>query len=742
MQGKTRQNIDISTQKSGKQRPNKLSQHPASKTGLLAVLLIVVCAAVVVAHWPALSARALSFDDEQYLTRNVLVRNPSFRSARRFLTEVLKPSTVGGYYQPLTMLSLMADYALAGRADNLRTFHRTSLALHVANTALVVVLLYMLFGQLWAAAAVGLLFGVHPMTVEPIPWVGERKTLLAAFFALWCLILYVRFTRKSNWRLYTGCLVMYVLALMSKPTSTPLPLLMLIMDYWPLRRWKLKVIVREKLPLFIVGAIFAVITYISQSRAAGAVLPSEYGPHRIPLILCHNIIFYLYKIAWPANLSSHYAFPEPLALSQPMVLAGVIGTTVLLAALVISLRWTPAVLTGWLFFFVAILPTMQIIGFSNVIASDKFAYLPVVGLLMVLASFSNWLCSSVSKPMARRVALLVVVIVLAGTEAVATRRYLAYWRDTVTLYEHMLTLTPDSAQLHNHLGLGFRLEGKLDEAINHYHRALQLEPRFGETHNNLGFALATQAKYNDAISHYRQAMKLKPGYAEAHNNLGVALSAQGKFDEAISHYHQALQLKPDFAAAHNNLANALLAQGNIDEADSHYRQALQVNPSFAEAHYNLANILKSRRRLHEAIGHYRKALKISPNNAKAHYHLALTLVMAGQLDGTLEHFREAVHLEPDNWKSLNGLARILAVHPDPKLRDAKQAITFAKRAVELTMHQEIIPLNTLATAYASAGQLDKAITTAQKTLELASEAKDDDLADQIREQLETYRQAK
>lgn len=403
------QNIDQSEQGAVSQEGGNLSKWSASRIGLPVALLVVVSAAVLVAHWPSLSAQAFMFDDEQCLTENLLVQNPGWASARRFLTEVLKPSTVRGYYQPLTMLSLMTDYALGGRPDNLYPFHRTNLTLHVMNTMLVIVLLYLLFGRAWVAAGVGLLFGLHPMTVEPIPWVGERKTLLAAFFALWCLILYVRYARRGNWRLYIGCMVMYVAALMSKPTSTPLPVLMLLMDYWPLRRFK-RQLVLEKLPFFVVGAIFAIITYVSQSNTFGVRLPGEYGPERIPLTLCHNIIFYLYKIVWPANLSSHYAFPEVLGLSNPTVLAGVIGTCILIPLLVISLRWTRAALTGWMFFFVAIFPTMQIIAFNNIIASAKFAYLPSVGLLMVLASLLGWFCGahSVSKHAARYVAVTVI----------------------------------------------------------------------------------------------------------------------------------------------------------------------------------------------------------------------------------------------------------------------------------------------------------------------------------------------
>jgi hypothetical protein len=426
---------------------------PSPNIKLLSLLVIAVSFVVLTVHWPALSAKALSFDDNQYLMDNMLVQNPCWMSARQFLTEILEPSTVGGYYQPLAMISLMLDYALGGRENNLLPFHRTSLILHIANTALIIVMLYLLFGQIWIAAGVGLLFGVHPMTVEPIPWVGERKTLLAAFFSLWSLIFYV-YSRKSHHArrttasLYIGSLIAYLLALMSKPTSTPLPVVMLLLDYWPLRRLNWRTVL-EKTPFFVLGGISAIITYISQSRTAGVTMPGHFGPERISLIFCHNIIFYFYKMIWPVNLSSHYPFPEPLNLSQPMVLAGVIGTFVLLALLVLSLRWTRAAMAGWLIFFVAILPTMQIIGFSDVIASDKFAYLPSIGLLMILAAFLVWLCNNRFLTLCRVSAMIIVL--LACAESIAARCYLTYWRDTVSLFEHMLALAPNAVQVHNNL---------------------------------------------------------------------------------------------------------------------------------------------------------------------------------------------------------------------------------------------------------------------------------------------------
>jgi Tfp pilus assembly protein PilF len=530
---------------------------------------------------------------------------------------------------------------------------------------------------------------------------------------------------------------------MSKPTSTPLPLLMLLMDYWPLRRWKWTTVL-EKLPFFVVGSISAIITYISQSSAAPLVVAGGYGLERIPLVFCHNIIFYLHKIIWPVNLSSHYAFPKPLGLSDPMVLAGVIGTCILLPLLLISLRWTRAALAGWLFFFVAIFPTIQILRFSSVIAADKFAYLPSVGLLMVVASLLGWFCGtgSAGKPMARRMAVAMTVLVLASAEAVATRSYLVHWRDTMSLSEHMLTVTPDAPLVRNMLGLEHKSQGRLDQAISQYRQALQVKPDYVEAHNNLGIALQLQGKLDEAISHFRRALQIDPGYAEAYYNMGITFRAQGRHDQAIGCYRQALRLKPNYLEAHNNLGNALQSLGRLDEAIKHFRQSLQIKPDSAEVHYNLGLALKSQGKLDDAIKHLRRALQVNPDLAEAHNNLALVLTMTGQLDKALEHFREAVRLKPDYLEPLNRMARILAMHPEPKLRDPNQAIEIAKRAAELTGHKDATILETLAAAYAAAGQFDQAVKTAEVALSLATAAQADELANHIRKQIQLYRQAK
>jgi Tfp pilus assembly protein PilF len=472
----------------------------------------------------------------------------------------------------------MLDVAMGGSADNLRPFHLTSLLLHVANTSLVILLLYTLFGQVWPAAMVGLLFGVHPLTVEPIPWIGERKTLLAAFFGLWSMVIYVWYTRKQNRQLLLACGLTYVLALMAKPTTTPLPLMFLLFDFWPLKRLSRHSAV-EKLPLFLVMVISSLITVISQSQTASAEMPSDRNIIQILLILCHNIVFYPCKMVWPVNLSSHYPIPRPIALSDPMILAGIIGTCVLLGLMLVSVRRMRAPLTCWLFFVVAIFPTMGVIGFTVVIASDKFVYLPSVGLLMLLTWLLGQVWKSIDRPAALRIVLMILIAVLVACESVGTRGYLQKWRDTETLHRHMLALAPRSGVLHNGLGNALNEQGKAQEAISHFRTAVKLEPKHYGLRTNLALALHRNGKSDEAIEHFRQAIKLNADYAAGHKNLGIALLQRDNFAEAGEHLRIAIRLRPNDANLHYNLAVALASQRLFEQAVYEFRQTLRIDPN-------------------------------------------------------------------------------------------------------------------------------------------------------------------
>jgi tetratricopeptide (TPR) repeat protein len=551
----------------------------------LVYLLIGVCTIVLLVHLPALSTRAIFHDDTAYVIENPLVQNPSWDSVQRFFREVGKPSTVRGYYQPLTMTSLMLDRLLSGRHESMRAYHGTSLALHAANTALVGILLYLLFRETVVAAAAALLFGLHPITVESVCWIAERKTVLATFFALWSLIAYVRFTREPKKRFYLASILTYLLALLSKPITVPLPAMMLLLDYWPLDRLRRRSVL-EKLPLFALAAVFAVITYVSQSRTTTVYLPGDYDPLQVPLILCHNIIFYLSKTLYPVHLSAHYGYMTARAM-----LVGVIGTSILIPLLAASLRCTRAFLTGWLIFFVMILPAMGIISVTPVTAANRYLYLPVIGFLLIGA----WLLRYVVHGLAARprawvyLALATVLIIVLTAESLATRAYTAHWRDSVGLYQYFLATTPRSAILHCDLGAALASTGRTAEAIEHYRQAVRIQPLYALAHFNLGAELAKAGETLDAaIERYQEALKVDPSLLNAHLNLVGALLAKGRLPEAVAQAERAVQLKPEHVLAQYNLGKVLLLVDRATEGLQHLREAVRLDPGFTLAVRDLA----------------------------------------------------------------------------------------------------------------------------------------------------------
>ncbi len=660
----------------------------AGRVALMAVLVLGVALIVSAVHWPVLSAQAVAFDDGEFFVHNHLVQNPGWASAERFLGEVLEPSTVHGYYIPLTMISLMLDFAAGGRADDLGQFHRTNLALHAMSTAAVVVLLYLLFGNPWIAAMLGLLYGIHPLTVEPIVWVGERKTVLATCFALWCTVLYVLHTRtRSRW-LVAGSIVLFVLAVMSKPTTVPLPVLLLILDYWPLNRLDRRRVL-EKGPYFVVAGVSAVITVISNARTANITMPTDEPVAPVLLKIGHNLFFYLRKIIWPADLTSYYAPPEPFSLGHPMVLAGVAATIVGAAIVVISVRWTRSVLAGSLFFLVALSPTLGIVGFSWINASDKYLYLPMVGLLLPLAWLLRvaWDKSGPAAGMAaRRGGIALALLILAASASVGTRRYLRSWHDSESLYTHMLSLAPEAAVLHHSLGNTLADQGQFGKAVGHYEHAARINPGMPDIRVGLGRALTRSGRIEEGIQQYTKALQINPDSAEAHNGLGTALSRQGRMEEAAAHHAEAVRIKPGFLEARVNLGAMHMRQGRLDDAIQQFSTALRINPRSAEAHGNLGVALKRQGKLDEAVQHYKAALQTDPFHAGTHRNIAyalqeqgktdearpylanalfcegLALERRGDLDGPIARYREALRIDPQHPEALTRLKSLRAIH--------------------------------------------------------------------------------
>lgn len=584
---------------------------PKRSPAQVALASLLIFAVVVATYLPVLDCRALSFDDNEYLTENELVTNPSLSSAGRFLREVLEPSTVHGYYQPLAMISLMLDSAMGATGDDLRPIHRTSLLLHAINSVLVGLVMLSLFRSIPGAIVAGLLFGLHPAGVESVPWLAQRKSLLATLLTLACFLAYFRYARAGGAMRYTLVAMLYLLALMSKPTSTPLPVLLLLLDAWPLNRLDRRA-VWEKLPLFALTVAFSVITVISQGRTGGTQMPHEHGPLRIPMILVHNISFYVRHVFYPGDVPAYYIFPEPFTPTNASVIAGTVVTVVLIAGLIVSLRRTRAWVCGFLFLFVGLSPTLGVIGFTDTIASNRFLYLPIVGALLPIAYYSarDWLATA--RPSRSHTIIAAMTVVICAGGFIGTRRGLAYWKDSVTHFAHLVETAPRAPKARFSYGEALDRDGAWDRAEAEYRAAIDLQPNYARAHNNLAILLDARGQFAEALPHYDNAVRADPNSEKAHNNYGVALIRAGQHNDAIRMLSRAVEINPDYTDARFNLGRVLGAQNRIEEAIEQLRHARRLAPTDPEILYNLGLAFGMTERHEEAIECYRATLAQDP----------------------------------------------------------------------------------------------------------------------------------
>jgi tetratricopeptide (TPR) repeat protein len=670
---------------------------------ILAALL--VAAAVTATHWPVLGARALAVDDNVFVTQNPLVTRPGWESARRFWTEVLNPSSISAYYLPLSMTSLMVDYALGGRPSDPRVFHRTNLLLHALASVLLLLLLHRLFGSLVPAVIVALAFGLHPLSVEPVASIGERKTLLAACFGFGCLSSYVEHVRRASRAWLAASLALFALALLSKPSVTAMPILLLLLDGWPLGRLSWSRVV-EKWPFALLSLGFTAITILSVVRTWPFGAPPPIHPARMALQVCYLLGFYLSKIAWPADLSTVYPPPDAFTLSDPFVLLGLAAVCGLGAGSLLAPRRIPAPIAGGALFVAALAPTFGILRWSWIIAYDRYVYFPAVGIALALGAglAAAWGPREGRRPFPRPAALALALIVLAA-EARGTRAVIAHWADSVTLWRHVVRVASRAPEAHN--GLGAALEASLahEEAAREFRRAVELEPGFGDAQLNLGAVLIRLGRAAEAIPHLRLASRLEPGEPRAYYQLGLAEQRLGRLEQAAAQFRRALLLRPGFVEALDRLGTVLVETGREPEGLELVRRAIELAPENAHPHFSLAMLL----------------LRLGGREAEA-----------------ASHLDRAVRAEPDWTDALNELAWLRATSPDPALRNPAEAMRLAERAARGTGRADPSVLDTQAAAQAAAGRFREAAGTARVALELARRAGRVSLAAGIRDRLALY----
>src|SRR5438132_2061792 len=639
---------------------------------LVPVLIALVTFA---AFLPTLQNQFVTWDDATNFLDNPHYRGLAWTHIRWMWTTHL------GHYIPLTWMTLGLDYLLWGM--NPFGYHLMSLLLHAANAVVFFFVVHRILtlalpspserGHALAVAAgfAALVFAIHPLRVESVAWVTERRDVLSGLFYLSAILMYLRAcergARGRGW--YWAAVGLFAGALLSKSMVVNLPFVLLILDVYPLRRlggfvgwWSepARRIYIEKIPFVLLATAASAIAVMAQSSVhAAASLAQLSVPGRLA-VAAYGLSFYLWNTVAPVNLSPLYELRPPVNPgTMPFILS--YGLVLAITAIILALRRrVPGLPAVWLAYVVVLLPVLGIVQSGPQIAADRYTYLAGLGWA-ILAGAGLLFCSqslgrSKTGTLTTRPIAGVAICVVVGL-GVLTWNQVQVWHDSEKLWAHVLAMDPQSSIAENNFGVVRAGERRLAEAIEHYQRALQIRPAYTDVRINLAVALAQQSKPAEAVEHYQRALQIRPEHAGAHYNLGIALAQQGKLAEAIDHYRRALPLQPDYADAHNNLGNAPARQGKPTEAIEHYQQALHIKPDYAPAHNNWGLALANQGQYAEAIEHYRQALQIKPDAAEVHTNWGNVLTQQGKLAEAVEHYQRSLQINPSGLlNALPGVA--------------------------------------------------------------------------------------
>jgi protein O-mannosyl-transferase len=643
-----REPAEIPSSKSG-----VIPQRTKSQIWLIVLGLIIVTAAV---YAPVRHYDFIRWDDPQYVSENPYVAGGLNWNA------VVWAFTTGhaAYWHPITWLSHMMDVQLYGL--NANRHHLTSVFIHIINSILLFFLLRRMTGAQGRSAFVAALFAVHPLHVESVAWIAERKDVLSTLFWLLTVWAYVSYIREPvKWR-YVAVLVLYALGSMSKPMLVTLPCVLLLLDVWPLRRvefatrgqsrWafvfsadqqsKVKSLVLEKIPLFAIALTSSIITFFVQRNTGGI---AELGA--LPLsVRAGNAIAsygkYILKMFWPVGLSALYPLTGTVDPGQVIISAlALIAVSVLVVR---SARTHPYLVVGWLWFLGQLVPVIGFIQVGPQSMADRYTYVPIIGLFIMLAWGIPDLLARWSHA---RNALPAAAIVAICACAILARNQVGYWQSGFDLWGHAVAVTSQNYMASNNFGVALAQQGRVPEAINYFRDAINIKPDYLEAHSNLAVAYTSEKRNAEATNEYAFLAQIKPNDPAARTTLARALAGQGRLDEAIQQYSNAATLAPNSAEAQYNLGSVLASAGRFAEAATHYTAALRIKPDYADAHNNLGLALANEGRVDDAIREFQEAARNRPADATFEYNLGVMFVRKGNTAEALNHIGAAVKMKPD-----------------------------------------------------------------------------------------------
>jgi Flp pilus assembly protein TadD len=625
---------------------------------------------VLVVYLRVVSFPFILLDDEPFLLKNPAVQaGLAMDGVRWAFSTVMDAGWI-----PLTWLSRLLDVSLFGMDAG--KHHLVNVLLHLLNTLLLFRFLRGATGKMWESGFVAALFAVHPLHVESVAWVTERKDVLAAFFWMLSLGAYVRYAERPGIARYGAVLLFFLLGLMSKPIVVTFPFVLLLLDYWPLNRLRapadtpgdatpryspapLGSLVIEKIPLLFLSGAISALTYFAQMQI-GAVTPLDATPlwARVGNAIT-SYGTYLLMAAWPSGLAIFYPHPGTGLILWESVLAGLF-LIVITAWVVRGMLRRGWMAVGWFWYLGTLVPVIGLVQVGGIARADRCTYIPMIGIYVLAA----WGLGDLSRRF--RIPGQVQAGVAASwllALAVCAWIQIGYWQGTEPLFRRALQVTENNWLAHSIVGQLEEREGRDADAVEHYREALRIWPDLPEVHNALGGALDRVGKVDEAIANFREELRIQPRFAPAHYNLGVIYYRIGRIDDAVACFRETLRIRPDHPEAHNNFGVCMLEAGRVEEAMVHFRGALRVRPDYSEAHRNLGMALSRVGFLGEALDHLREAVRLRPDYVEARNNLGVLYARLGRFPEAVTEFHEVLRLEPDHVDARGNLARAAA---DPR----------------------------------------------------------------------------
>jgi tetratricopeptide (TPR) repeat protein len=621
-------------------------------------LMISIClvAAIIAVYLPVYSYDFVKYDDDGYVTNNTNIQSGlNWESIRwAFSTE--------GYahnWHPVTWFSHMIDYQLF--KDWAGGHHLVNVLFHILNTLILFYVLRKMTKAIWPSAFVAAAFALHPLHVESVAWIAERKDVLSTFFWLLTIWAYIRYVEKPKLKWYLAALVLFILGLMSKPMLVTVPFVLLLLDYWPLERKFSKILIIEKIPFFICSIASGIVTFIVQQRSGATIDIELLGLAARINNAVVAYVMYIIKMIWPSRLAVLYPHPGS-SLSTAKVIICVLLLVIISICFIYSGRRRKFLIVGWLWYLGTLVPVIGLVQVGSQAMADRYTYITLTGLFIIIA----WGAKEVIPNRRNKNIILTWLAVIALlVSAVTASRQLRYWKNSLTLFEHTLQITGDNYYILGNYANYLGELGRSEESIEQSIKLLEIKQNSPEGHNNLGCTLLEVGRTQQAIEHFKLAIKYQPDLAQAYYNLANALRSQNKFEEAVSYYHQAVKIKPDYTKAWLELAVTLNKMQNFDQAIEYFNKVLEMDRNNVFAHGYLGLALAAVGKTDEAIREIRLVLNVRPDDVEMYRNLGVLLERKGQTAEAIKAYRTTLQIDPNDMGARQLLDAVLKKQKSP-----------------------------------------------------------------------------